>query len=182
MKTTLLTLGTVTLFVIGSIATTSVASSKHNQAEEKGGHHEHGEGDHRGGHMGHMNDVLQRLKRDLGDEYNHSVPAATNEQLAIGKKIFTKSCVTCHGKSGKGNGPASVAFKQKPADFTDPEHSKFYSDQGRLHIIKKGITGTPMPGWEGVLNEKEILSVHAYIRSLRSHEKNEKQGHGDHTH
>lgn len=180
MKNTVLTLGTAMLFTIGTIATTSFASPGHKQAEEKCGQSEHGESGHGGGHMGHMNDVLQILKRDLGNEYNHPVPPASKEQLAVGKKIFTKSCVACHGMSGKGDGPASAAFKQKPADFTDPEHSKFYSDQGRMHIIKKGITGTPMSGWEGTLNEKEIQSVHAYIRSLRMHEKNEKHGHDDH--
>jgi len=52
----------------------------------------------------------------------------------------------------------------------------------RMHIIKKGVTGTPMSGWEGVLNEKEIQSVHAYIRSLRSSKNEEKHGHGDHSH
>ena len=182
MKTTLLTLGSAMLFTIGSIATTGFASPEHKHAEEKSGHHEHGEGNHAEGHMDHMNDVLQRLKRELGDEYNQPVPAATKEQLAFGKEIFTKSCVACHGESGKGDGPAAVAFKQKPADFTNPEHAKYYSDQGRMHIIKKGITGTPMSGWEGVLNEKEIQSVHAYIRSLRSPVNKEKHGHSDYTH
>ncbi len=182
MKPTLLTLGTAMLFAISSIATTGYASPEHRHAEEKGGHHEHGEGNHAGGHMDHMNDVLERLKRELGDKYNQPVPAATEEQLTLGKTIFTKSCVACHGESGRGNGPAAAAFKQKPADFTDPEHSKYYSDQGRMHIIKKGIKDTPMSGWETVLSEKEIQSVHAYIRSLRSPENEEKHGHGDHDH
>jgi mono/diheme cytochrome c family protein len=110
---------------------------------------------------------LQRLKRELGDEYNKPVPAASKEQLVSGKKIFTKYCIACHGESGKGDGPAAVGFMQKPADFTDTEHLKYYSDQGRLYIIKKGIADTPMSSWEGVLREKEIQSVSAYIRSLR---------------
>ncbi len=169
MKKTLLTLGTAILFAVGSIATTSYASPEYKHAEEKGGHHEHGEkGIHAEGHMDHMNDVLQRLKQELGDKYNQPVPAATEEQLTLGKKIFNKSCVACHGESGKGDGPVAATLKQKPADFTAPEHSKYYSDQGRIHIIKKGIKDTPMSGWESVLNEKEIQSVYAYIRTLRS--------------
>ncbi|GMQ87239.1 MAG: hypothetical protein BMS9Abin08_0438 [Gammaproteobacteria bacterium] len=182
MKTTLLTLGTAMLFFIGSIVTTGYANPEHKHAEKKGGHHEHGEGSHAGGHMGHMNDVLQRLKRELGDEYNKPVPAASKEQLVLGKEIFTKSCMACHGESGKGDGPAAVGFKQKPADFTDAEHSKYYSDQGRMYIIKKGIAGTPMSSWEGVLSEKEIQSAHAYIRSLRGTGNKNKQGHSDHSH
>lgn len=173
MKTIFLTLGTAMLFTIGSITTTAYAGPGHDQAEKAG---------NAGKHMGHMNDVLQRLKRELGDKYDQPVPAATENQLALGKRLFAKSCAACHGEGGKGDGPAAVAFKQKPADFTDAEHSKFYSDQGRIYIIRKGSAGTPMSGWEGVLNEKEILSVHAYIRSLRSTVNKEKNGHSDHTH
>lgn len=182
MKIKILTLGAAMLFTVGSIATTGFAGSGHNHAEEKGDHHQPGKDTHPGEHMGHMNGVLQKLKSALGDTYNQPVPAATKEQLTVGKKIFTQSCVACHGEGGKGDGPAAAAFKQKPADFTDPEHSKFYSDQGRMYIIKKGITGTPMSSWEGVLNEKEIQSVHAYVRSLRSPKSKEKHGHDDHSH
>lgn len=180
MKIKLLILGAAMLFTIGSIATMAFASPDQKHGEEKSAHQEDGEGDHAEGHTGSMSVIMQRLKRELGDKYNQPVPAATKEQLASGKKIYAKSCVACHGESGKGNGPAAAAFKQKPADFTDPEHSRFYSDQGRMYIIKKGITGTPMSGWEAVLNEKEIQSVHAYIRSLRSPEKEGEQGHDDH--
>ncbi len=183
MKIISLTLGTAMLFTLGSLAPASYANSDHEHAtSEKCGHHEHGDGDHAAGHMGHMNDILKRLKRELGDKYNLPVAAATKEQLVHGKTVFTKSCVTCHGVSGKGDGQAAAAFKQKPADFTDPEHSSYYSDQGRIHIIKKGIKGTPMPGWESVLKEKEIQSVYAYIRSLRSSEKKEDHGHSGHSH
>ncbi len=175
MKTTLFTFGAAILFVAGATMTSSYAGSGH----EKGKHHA---GGHAGGHMDHMNDVLQTLKTELGDKYNQPVPAATKDQLALGKKIFTKSCVTCHGEGGKGDGPAAAAFKKKPADFTDAEHSKFYSDQGRIHIIKKGVKDTPMPAWESMLKEQEILSVHAYIRSLRSSASVKKQGHGEHKH
>ncbi|VAW70168.1 hypothetical protein MNBD_GAMMA09-2587 [hydrothermal vent metagenome] len=175
MKTTLLTLYISLLFATGSLATSAFADQGHKHADKKAGKHE-------GGHMGHMNDVLQRLKQALGDDYDKSVPSASNEQLALGKDVFTKTCTACHGAGGKGDGPASAGFKQKPADFTDAEHSKFYSDQGRIYIIKKGIAGTPMPSWEKSLNEKEILAVHAYIRSLRKSAGNEKHNSANHAH
>lgn len=182
MKATLLTIGTAMLFTIVSVTTTAFASPGEKHVEEKGGHHEHGEGNQAGGHGGRMADVMKRLKSELGDKYNQPVPVASKEQLASGKKIYTNSCVACHGEIGKGNGPAAVALKQKPADFTDPEHSRFYSDQGRIQIIRKGSEGTAMVAWEGVLNEKEIQSVYAYVRSLRSSENEEKEGHGEHAH
>jgi mono/diheme cytochrome c family protein len=37
---------------------------------------------------------------------------------ADGKGMFTAYCATCHGVTGKGNGPAAVALKKAPADLT----------------------------------------------------------------
>ncbi len=199
MKKTTLILGTATLFAIGSIAITGCESTEqkneeetHEHAEELEHHEGEGEtGDHNeheeqsqenGGHMEHMNEVRQWLKQELDDKYNQPVPPATEEQLALGKETFTKICASCHGDSGKGDGPASVALEQKPADFTDPEHSKYYSDQGRIHIIKKGIQGTPMVGWESTLSEKEIQSVYTYVRSLRNSEETGEHDHSSHEH
>jgi len=172
MKTLLSTLKTAVLLTIIPMTATVYAGPGHENNNSTGGH------------MDHMNNVLKNLKTELGDKYNQPVPAATQEQLGLGKSVFMKSCVACHGDNGKGNGPAAAAFKKKPADFTDAEHSKFYSDQGRIHIIKKGIENTPMSGWENVLSEKEIQSVHTYVRSLRSTENKgeKKHGHGEHTH
>ncbi len=170
MKRTLSILTATLLLALGT-SSQAHTDAGHNGAE--GGHMDH---------MGHMNNVLKTLKRELGDEYNTIVAAASKEQLTSGKKIFTESCVTCHGTGGKGDGPAAASLKQKPADFTDAEHSKFYSDQGRIYLIKKGSAGTAMPAWENLLSQKDIRSVYAYIRSLRMPVTKGKQGHDDHSH
>jgi len=130
--------------------------------------------------MDRMSDIRQKIKKELGAQYNQPVQKATKKQLESGQAIYAKSCTVCHGESGKGDGVAAASFEKKPADFTDREHSKYYSDQGRIYIIKKGSAGTPMPSWEGVLSEQEIQSVYAYIRSLRSAEN--KEGHSGHSH
>lgn len=35
-----------------------------------------------------------------------------------GKVMFESYCAVCHGKSGKGDGPAAAALKAKPKDLT----------------------------------------------------------------
>lgn len=184
MKTILLTLKTAILITVSCIITTGCVTSEYKHVEAKASfpEHEHGAVDHAGGHMDHMNEVQQRLKYELGEQYNQLVPTATKEQLALGGKIFMQSCAACHGEGGKGDGSAAAAFKQPPADFTDSEHSTYYSDQGRIQVIKKGIKDTPMSGWENILNEKEIQSVYVYIRALRSPSNGSKHGHSDHHH
>ncbi len=37
---------------------------------------------------------------------------------ASGKEMFTSYCAVCHGKDGKGGGPAASALKTPPADLT----------------------------------------------------------------
>lgn len=196
MKTKAFFLGTAILFAIISISITGCGDSgqqnkeetvehagEHEHHEEKtgaGDGHEDAEHSHaKGGHMQHMVDVRKWLKEELKDQYDQPVPPSSEEQLARGKEIYAKTCVACHGESGKGDGPASAILEQKPADFTDSAHSKYYSDQGRIYIIKKGVKGTPMEGWESALNEKEIQSVYAYVASLRSSENEEEHEHAE---
>ncbi len=139
----------------------------HNATEESSEHdhssHSHDDG---GGHMAHMNEVKEKLKKELGDKYNASVPEATPEQIALGKEIYQQNCVSCHGEQGKGDGPAGKGLPTPPADFTDAAHATFYSEEGRKQIIRKGVEGTVMVAWENTLSENEIDAVYAFIKTF----------------
>ncbi len=115
-----------------------------------------------------MANTKEWLKAELGEKYNEPMPLATPSQLKEGQVIYVKYCAACHGTTGEGNGPAGLDLKPRPANFTDSIHAAFYSGQGRMHIIKKGMSGTAMVGWEKTLNDKEISSVYAYINSLKN--------------
>ncbi len=199
MKATVLIFGTAILFTIGTISIIGCGNSEqknkekttqqadkyesHEEEAETGDRDEQAEqSDASGGHMQHMNEVREWLKEELEDKYDQLTPPATEEQLVRGKEIYTKICASCHGKNGKGDGPAAAVLESKPADFSDPVHSKYYSDQGRLHIIKKGVQGTPMVGWEAALNEEKIYTVYAYVRSLRTSEGSDEHDHSSHEH
>jgi mono/diheme cytochrome c family protein len=41
-------------------------------------------------------------------------------QADRGQSIFDDKCAMCHGRDGKGNGPAAGGFSPSPADFTNP--------------------------------------------------------------
>jgi mono/diheme cytochrome c family protein len=42
----------------------------------------------------------------------------TNASPSSGKEMFESYCAVCHGKNGKGDGPAASALKVPPADLT----------------------------------------------------------------
>ena len=45
-----------------------------------------------------------------------TAPQPTPERT--GAVIYREHCAVCHGQSGRGNGPAAAAFKQRPPDLT----------------------------------------------------------------
>ncbi|MFQ5707869.1 MAG: c-type cytochrome [bacterium] len=114
----------------------------------------------------HMVEVRDRLKQDLGEQYDLPVPEASPEQLKRGSDLYARICASCHGGRGEGNGKIANRLAGKPSNFTDLAEATFYSEQARLDVIRKGIAGTPMMGWQGVLTDDDILAVYLYVRSL----------------
>ena len=111
-------------------------------------------------------ELREAIKRRLGPEYEQPLPPATEAQIRRGAELYPKLCAPCHGGRGDGAGHNATAILGKPSDFTDPQAATFFSEQGRLFIIKKGAPGTAMMGWEKVLPEKDILALYYFIRTL----------------
>ncbi len=82
-----------------------------------------------------------------------------------GRLIFRNSCVACHGSRGKGTGILAKLIGAPMTDLSAPESVKQFSDKALIMIIRKGKKKF-MPAWEGTLNNKEIVDVAAYVRSL----------------
>jgi mono/diheme cytochrome c family protein len=117
-----------------------------------------------GGHMAQMAATREKLRAELGEAYDQ--PVGAGDPVA-GKAIYEQHCQSCHGPGGKGDGPAAAGLNPTPGDLTDSFHARYYSDAGRVHIIKKGSEGTAMAAFEGTLTEQQILDVYAYIVPMR---------------
>ena len=88
-----------------------------------------------------------------------------------GAESFSQYCATCHGKDGKGNGPAADALKKRPADLTQialRNNGKF-----RELVVENAITGDDirishgsrdMPIWGELFKS---VSVDPSVRRLR---------------
>ena len=110
--------------------------------------------------------------------------AAPHTSAASGKEMYTAYCGSCHGASGKGDGPAASALKVAPSDLTTLKkqaNGKFPS--GHIYQVIKGDTNTPahgskdMPVWGPIFlrlsgsreaeTHQRIDNLTRYIESLQ---------------
>ncbi len=107
-----------------------------------------------------------------------ALPAvATAGDAAAGKVVFDTNCMTCHGMTGKGDGPLSAALDPKPRDLSTGEF-KFDtdgdgtagSDADLKNVIVQGAMafgGSALMAPWPALAEADVANLIAYIRSLK---------------
>jgi mono/diheme cytochrome c family protein len=91
--------------------------------------------------------------------------ASDAASLATGKSLWSKHCVSCHGKTGLGDGTKAATLKTEPGDFSKPE----FKSQSDGAIFYKSLEGRKdMPGFKKKIpDEDDLWSVVNYIRSLK---------------
>ena len=86
------------------------------------------------------------------------------ESLRIGAKVYSDTCLACHGEMGLGDGPAGVALDPPPANLI--VHVPLHSDADLFGFVDEGVPGTAMAALGERLSDDEIWHVVNYIRSL----------------
>jgi mono/diheme cytochrome c family protein len=99
-----------------------------------------------------------------------TVSAQAKGDANAGKAKYESLCAGCHGKTGKGDGPAAASLNPKPQDHTDGKVMNSLTDQYLTDIIKNGGSAVKksalMPAWGKTLNDQDVANVIAYIRSI----------------
>jgi mono/diheme cytochrome c family protein len=91
---------------------------------------------------------------------------STPESIVAGQKIYSKTCVMCHGKSGDADGPAVIELNIHPAKLSDP-HLATESDGSLFWKITTG--NKPMPAYGKRLSETDRWNLVNYVRTLPKH-------------
>jgi len=103
---------------------------------------------------------------------------------ASGQEMYSSYCAVCHGKDGKGNGPAASELKQKPADLTTlaKRHDGKYPDDYVVSVLRFGVKSpshgsSDMPMWGPLLSavsnrdaaqvEIRIANLNRYLKSIQ---------------
>ncbi len=89
--------------------------------------------------------------------------AATESSLAAGRKIYSKTCAMCHGKTGDADGPAVIELNIHPAKLSDPK----LATESDGSLFWKITTGKkPMPAFGKRFSQTDRWHLVNYIRTL----------------
>ena len=93
--------------------------------------------------------------------------------VELGKAVYEKRCLGCHGEKGAGDGPAASRFKPVPRDFTKglfkyktTPHGSPPTDEDLIRTVTEGLPGTVMPAWKSIIKENQIRSAVQYIKTF----------------
>lgn len=112
-------------------------------------------------------------------------PQVEMRQRVTGGEVFRTYCATCHGTSGRGDGPLAGAMRRRPADLTEiakrnggeyPSEVVFRTIDGKTPV--RGHGGPDMPVWgdafarardggDATTVKERIDSLVDFIRSLQ---------------
>jgi mono/diheme cytochrome c family protein len=99
--------------------------------------------------------------------------SAPTANLAAGKAYFDKTCMPCHGTTGKGDGAAAAALDPKPRDLSDMAWQDSVDDTYVLKVIVEGgvaVGKSPLMAAFGpaIDNDASVTAadVVAHVRSL----------------
>lgn len=92
-------------------------------------------------------------------------------KLNDGRVAYLQYCRACHGEKGDGKGPAASGLRPPPRDFTQGSFKfggvldqKLPRDEDLVRIVRAGLHGTAMVGWE--VPDRKLDEIIQYIKTL----------------
>ena len=111
------------------------------------------------------------------------------EHYELGREIYVKNCMACHGDGLAGRGHYALGFNPGPASFQDVGTIAQLTESYVFWRVAKGGPGLPnegapwnsaMPSWEDFLTEEEIWSVIIFMYEQAGHEPRTWEEEGEH--
>jgi mono/diheme cytochrome c family protein len=116
--------------------------------------------------------VVWAAESKLPPEYANkkNTVKATPQSIAAGKKLYEAKCLSCHGKTGKGDGDIAKKLQNvKMPDLSTAEFAKD-SDQEIFWIISEGSKDQPLMAAfkkdKELSNENNRWNLVNYLRTL----------------
>lgn len=88
------------------------------------------------------------------------------ESIQRGSGIYKNYCLSCHGLTARGDGPAKNQLLTQPADLIAVAKKRWDSTFA-AHVAFGKAGNKEMPKFESTLTEQEVWDVTNYIYSLK---------------
>jgi len=127
------------------------------------------------------------IRGDLPGQSTPQIKKTTVQSTSpvSGQEMYMEYCATCHGKDGRGTGPAAVALKEAPGDLTQLSirNNGTFPVMRITQVIDGGDTvaahgSKEMPIWGQIFHQMEggrpgvaklrIANLSDYIKSLQA--------------
>jgi len=86
---------------------------------------------------------------------------------AEGHQLYLKSCSSCHGMTGAGDGPAARSVSPPPPAIGVKTLTPGLTVTMAYNVISVGVRGTPMTGFASSLTPQQRWNIINYIYTLR---------------
>jgi|GEM_PF-2013068 len=89
---------------------------------------------------------------------------ASEQAIARGRQVYNSLCWSCHGRYGRGDGPAAAELVSPPPDFTNPDQLGGRTDEQILERLRGG-GHTPM-SIANMVKPEALSDALAFIRTM----------------
>jgi copper transport protein len=89
-----------------------------------------------------------------------------SKSVSAGQALYATNCISCHGVSGKGDGPIGLTLNPRPADLTLHAIPGVHTDAQLYEWISDGFPGSRMPAFRSVLSDTDRWNLVNFIRTL----------------
>lgn len=98
-------------------------------------------------------------------EQTNPIPA-TSESIAAGQETYSTHCASCHGATGKGDGPVGLTLNPRPADLSQHAIAGIHPDSQLFEWITNGFPGSQMPAFRTALSDTDRWNLVNFMRTL----------------
>jgi high-affinity iron transporter len=124
-----------------------------------------------------LNEVYRRFTTALGSDGTLDLPTR-RINVAGGRALYDQHCASCHGATGRGDGPSAKGMSPPPPALGTRDAMADVTPALMYRVISVGIAGTPMAGWAATLTPDQRWDLVSYINSLRFSRAEVAQGEG----